>query len=71
MKSKFFYLVLILGIIFISSCGGSSKKDKSLCKLPGCNKKAIGWDHDPTGCARWSETGGYCSRDHCADDSSK
>ena len=54
-----------------------ARRRSRMCKLPGCNRDGNGWNYYSTsqgsyfgmemiGCVRKYETGGYCSRDHCA-----
>jgi len=62
---------LILTNLFSSSNEGS-------CKLAGCDREGQGWNYYSTsqgsmfgmemiGCVRKYETGGYCSKNHCAE----
>ncbi len=64
-------------IILICLLGLMNPSSDNTCDLAGCDREGQGWYHytEPqtsilgpqTGCLRKYETGGYCSRNHCAE----
>jgi hypothetical protein len=52
-----------------------ARRRSRMCKLEGCSRDGIGWSHfdpygDYVGCMRYVDSGGYCSKSHCAAESS-
>ena len=52
---------ILFASLILTSCGNK-------CDYSGCEREATGWKHYSIGCYRIDSKGGYCSKDHCAED---
>ena len=62
---------ILFASLILTSCGNK-------CDYSGCEREATGWKHYSSkqpgpfggciGCCRIDSKGGYCSKDHCAED---
>jgi len=65
-------------IIFIALLLTVPTENEDTCWLAGCDLEGQGWYHETkpqpsilgpqTGCLRTMSSGGYCSKNHCAED---